>query len=46
MFRIKNKGSVYDTASAQVIQVVNLNVSLGLIPTKIDSELQVNYPNY
>ena len=33
MFRIKNKGSVYDTASAQVIQVVNLNVSPGIIPT-------------
>ena len=46
MFRIKNKGSVYDTASAQVIQVVNLNVSPGIIPTEIDSELQVNYPNY
>ena len=46
MFRIKNKGSVYGTASAQVIQVVNLNVSPGIIPTEIDSELQVNYPNY
>ena len=46
MFRIKNKGSVYDTASAQVIQVVNLNVSLGIIPTEIDSELQVNYYNF
>ena len=43
MFRIKNKGSVYDTASAQVIQVVNLNVSPGIIPIEIDSELQVNY---
>ena len=46
MVRIKNKGLVYGTASAQVIQVVNLNVSLGIIPTEIDSELQVNYPNY
>ena len=46
MLRIKNKGSVYDTASAQVIQVVNLNVSPGIIPIEIDSELQVNYPNY
>ena len=46
MFRIKNKGSVYDTASAQIIQVVYLNVSPGIIPTEIDSELQVNYPNY
>ena len=46
MFRIKNKGSVYDTASVQVIQVVNLNVSPGIIPTEIDSELQINYPNY
>ena len=46
MFRIKNKGSVYDTASAQAIQVVNLNISLGIVPTEIDSELQVNYPNY
>ena len=46
MFRIKNKGSVYDTASAQAIQVVNLNVSPGIIPIEIDSELQVNYPNY
>ena len=46
MFRIKNKGSVYGTTSAQVIQVVNLNVSPGIIPTEIDSELQVNYPNY
>ena len=46
MFRIKNKGSVYDTASAQVIQVVNLNVSPSITPTEIDSELQVNYPNY
>ena len=44
MFRIKNKGSVYDTASAHAIQVVNLNVSPGIIPTEIDSELQVNYP--
>ena len=46
MFRIKNKGSVYDTTSAQVIEVVNLNVSPGIIPIEIDSELQVNYPNY
>ena len=46
MFMVKNKGSVYDTASAQVIQVVNMNVSPGIIPTEIDSELQVNYPNY
>ena len=46
MLRIKNKGSVYDTASAQVIQVVNQNVSPGIIPTEIDSELQINYPNY
>ena len=46
MFRIKNKGLVYDTASAQAIQVVNLNVSLGIIPIDIDSELKVNYPNY
>ena len=46
MFKIKNKGSVYGTASAQVIQVVNLNVSPGIIPTEINSELQVNYPNY
>ena len=29
-----------------IIQVVNLNVSPGIIPTEIDSELQVNYPNY
>ena len=46
MFKIKYKGSVYDTASAQAIQVVNLNVSHGIIPTEIDSESQVNYPNY
>ena len=46
MFRVKNKGLVYETASAQVIQVVNLNVSPGIIPTKIDSELQINDPNY
>ena len=46
MFRINNKGLVYDTASAQVIQVVNMNLSPGIIPTEIDSELQVNYPNY
>ena len=46
MFKIKNKGLVYGTASAQVIQVVNLNVSAGIIPTETDSELQVNYPNY
>ena len=46
MFMIKNKGSVYDTASAQVIHVVNLNVSPGIIPIEIDSELQINYPNY
>ena len=30
----------------QVLQVVNLNVSPGIIPIEIDSELQVNYPNY
>ena len=29
-------GLVYDTASAQVIQVVNLNVSPGIIPTEMD----------
>ena len=46
MLKIKNKGSVYGTASAQVIQVVNLNVSPSIIPTEIDSELLVNYPNY
>ena len=46
MFRIRNKGLVYGTASAQVIQVVNLNVSPGIIPIEIDSELQVNHPNY
>ena len=46
MFMVKNKGLVYDTTSAQVIQVVNLNVSSGIIPIEIDSELQVNYPNY
>ena len=46
MFRIKNKGSVYDIASAQAIQVANLNVSPGIIAIEIDSELEINYPNY
>ena len=37
-------GLIYDTASAQVIQVENLNVSPGIIPTKIDKNLKSTTP--
>ena len=37
-------GLLYDTASAQVIQVVNLNVSPGIIPTEIDKNLKSTTP--
>ena len=37
-------GLVYNTASAQVIQVVNLNVSPGIILTKIDKNLKSTTP--
>ena len=39
-------GLVYDTASAQVIQVVKMDVSPDIIPTKIDKNVEINYPNY
>ena len=37
-------GLVYDTASAQVIQVITLNVSPGIIPTEIDKNLKSTTP--
>ena len=39
-------GLVYDTASAQVIQVVKIGVSPDIIPKEIDLDSQINYPNY
>ena len=39
-------GLVYDTASAQVIQVVKVDVSPDIIPTKIGKNVEINYPNY
>ena len=39
-------GLVLDTASAQVIQVVKIDVSPYIIPTKIDKNFKINYPNY
>ena len=39
-------GLVYDTASAQVIQVLKLDVSPDIIPTEIDKNVEINYPNY
>ena len=40
-------GLVYDTASAQVIQVVKkMNVSPDIIPLEIDKNVEINYPNY
>ena len=39
-------GLVYDTASAQVIQVVKMDVSPDIIPIEIDKNLKFNYPNY
>ena len=39
-------GLVYDTTSAQVIQVVKIGVSPDIIPTDIDLDSQINYPNY
>ena len=44
MFRIKDKGLVYDIASAQAIQVVNLNVSPGIIPTKMIANYRSTTP--
>ena len=39
-------GLVYDTASAQVIQLVKIGVSLDIIPIEIGLDSQINYPNY
>ena len=39
-------GLVSDTASAQVIQIVKMDVSPDIIPTKIDKNFKFNYPNY
>ena len=40
-------GLVYDTASAQVIQVVKkMDVSPDIIPTEIEKNVEINYPNY
>ena len=39
-------GLVYDTASAQVIQVLKLDVSPDIIPTEIDKNVEINFPNY
>ena len=39
-------GLVYDTVSAQVVQVVKIGVSPDIIPTDIDLDSQINYPNY
>ena len=37
---------VSDTASAQVIQVVKMDVSPYIIPTKIDKNFKFNYLDY
>ena len=39
-------GLVYDTASAQVIQVVKIGSSPDIIPTEIDKNVGINYPNH
>ena len=39
-------GLVYDIASAHVIQVVKIGVSPDIIPTEIELDSQINYPNY
>ena len=39
-------GLVSDTASAQVIQVVKMDVSLDIIPIEIDKNFKFNYPDY
>ena len=39
-------GLVYDTASAQVIQIVKLDLSQDIIPIENDKNVGINYPNY
>ena len=39
-------GLVYDTASAQVIQIIKMDVSSDIILIEIDNNLKFNYPNY
>ena len=39
-------GLVYDTASAQVVPVVKMDVSLDIISIEIDKKLKLNYSNY
>ena len=39
-------GLVSDTASAQVIQVVKMDVSPDIIPTEIDKNFKFNYLDY
>ena len=39
-------GLVYDTASAQVIQVVKIGCKSRYHSTEIDKNVEINYPNY